>query len=711
MTDLPETPQTPYFMTHHAPFGAWSSFTFGLPGHGVSIDHEALRVSDSANLFAGVALAPGRVKLFPFYSGSERDLEAANLGADCESRWLPFAPQQISHQLTPCINQYSAENLTFRVYSPHHSVPDPTSGGALLYETSPGVIFELRVDNSGGDRPVYAFIGLEWKADGRIVPLDWNTAGALCGITYRGQWALAADPIPGKVFTVRENHILPLLENGTPHIHNAGNQGAVVRVVPAGQVETLTCVFGFYDGAVVTQGIPARYWYTRNFKRVEEVCAAMLQSSGWLKQDCLRFDDEVLQLCPDPRKRALFSQSVRAYLYNSQLLEADSGKALYNVAEGQFCWRNTLDLAADHLGWELWRYPWVVRNIMELYLERYSYTDNVRFPGEPNLRPGGMAFTHDMGSYSAYSPAGSGAYEMSNTGGYSFMTMEQVLNGIYCLTSYALTAGSQAWAQKIQAACLELLASLENRDHYDPAWRDGILKGESTRVGERGHEITTYDSLDPSLQTSRGNLYIVVKTWCAGLLLSAYFDLMQDPASSHRAGDISARAARTLAAHFDASRGCFPANLLQPSASLMLAAVEPLAVPIFLGLSDRLNQFDSLVARLGQHIRACLVPGACLDSATGGLRLVSSSVNSWPSKAILSAFVIEHFFGIDLDQLAPSVMPEFLRWLQVAAAEKTVTDQILVDQPAALAGSCYPRVVTSSFWVAPVFSQIPNFIE
>ena len=35
----------PLFMTHHAPQGAWASFTFGADGRGASIDLEAPQVS------------------------------------------------------------------------------------------------------------------------------------------------------------------------------------------------------------------------------------------------------------------------------------------------------------------------------------------------------------------------------------------------------------------------------------------------------------------------------------------------------------------------------------------------------------------------------------------------------------------------------------------------------------------------------------------
>lgn len=77
---------------------------------------------------------------------------------------------------------------------------------------------------------------------------------------------------------------------------------------------------------------------------------------------------------------------------------------------------------------------------------------------------------------------------------------------------------SQAWLQQSLGVFHSALTSLVNRDHPDPAVRDGIMSADSSRT-LGGSEITTYDSLDTSLGQARDNLYLGGKTWAAYVLL------------------------------------------------------------------------------------------------------------------------------------------------------------------------------------------------
>jgi hypothetical protein len=304
------------------------------------------------------------------------------------------------------------------------------------------------------------------------------------------------------------------------------------------------------------------------------------------------------------------------------------------------------------------------------------------------------------------------------------MTTEELLNGAYCAAGYAIVSGDREWVAARGHVFADILTSLQNRDGPDPSSRTGLPKGETSKVGA-SHEITTYDCLDPSLKSARGNLYIAVKTWCAYLLLAEVFDSLgrgqkaprpnsgqpARPDSGQAASPFAslaaeARAAARLAAgsiagSFDERREAFPSNLAEPSASTMIAAVEPLGVPLFLGLADRLREHADLVAKLARHVRTCLRTGNCLDAATGCLRLVSSSTNTWPSKGFLCAFVLEDFFAIDVPREYPTIMREFAHWMQVTAAERTCSDQIEADTRRLLNGSYYPRMVTSSLWLWP----------
>src|SRR5207248_2803235 len=111
-------------------------------------------------------------------------------------------------------------------------------------------------------------------------------------------------------------------------------------------------------------------------------------------------------------------------------------------------------------------------------------------------------FARDFGFATAYAPgtlpAGSGAGQASafdggaTSPGWSggrFAT-EILLNSIYMLTSYALIADDTPWAKTRLPFARELLVSMENRDHWDPGQRNGILKAES--AGSTGDEQTAF---------------------------------------------------------------------------------------------------------------------------------------------------------------------------------------------------------------------------
>ena len=65
-----------------------------------------------------------------------------------------------------------------------------------------------------------------------------------------------------------------------------------------------------------------------------------------------------------------------------------------------------MDLTADQSFFEGRMNPWTLKNELEFYLERYSYTDQIFFPGEDRLYPGGLTFCHDCGGGEPVHPQG-----------------------------------------------------------------------------------------------------------------------------------------------------------------------------------------------------------------------------------------------------------------------------------------------------------------
>ncbi len=692
---------TPLFMTHHAPPGAWSSFTFGQPGMGVGIDHELLKVDPTGDLLVAISRGSNNVRVMPFINGLKtEDYEGKAAGGVQPSayrRWKIISPQQLQRQLTPGVDEFTGGDLRLRVYSPRFDLPDPQTGAAMKDAICPAVLVEVEVDNTHSDQPANGFFGLAYQGAGRIRPLDWSSDGQLCGIAFGGKWAIAAKAKSREVFTVRSYSIASNVENGQPVIHPSGSEGGILFTVPAGKRSTLVCAIGFYHPGDATQGIACRYAYTGDFADVEGVCRYALDNAGRIKAAATAFDRNAASGGATEQRRQLLAQASQAYYANSSLLRDAGGRLYWSVCEGQFAWRNTLDLAADQLAFELWRHPWISRNVMDLFFDRYSYHDQVRFPDHPDEKhPGGLSFTHDQGNYTTYSPAGSSAYELPGRNGvYSFMTTEQLLNGIYCAAAYAIATGDHQWAERRVKTAGELLSSLENRAHYDPAQREGLLQGETDRVAA-GAEITTYDALDHSLKNSRGNIYVAVKTWCAALMLGDLLELGGDKKRAEAARGFAKKTAASVLKKFDQDKQRFPANLYTGGSSHVMAAIEPLAVPLYCGMETKLVAFPELINALRAHERSGLQKGVCLDAVSGGLRLSSSSLNTWPSKVALALVVVEWLEGKPIEQVCPSAMDALAAWMQTSAAKVTVSDQIQADTGSVIGGSYYPRCVTVS---------------
>lgn len=686
------------FMTHHAPMGAWSSLTFGKPGGGVGIETEALGVQPCGDFIVARSHGKGRTTAFPFFAASESDDYEGRMAGDLRSRagaaWGAMDPPAITRSLGPAVDEFAGADMRLRVISPRGFLELPDDGETHPDAVFPGLLLEFEVDNEDSDEEATGFLGFAHKAGGRMRPLDWCDP-ELAGIALRNNWALAARPAEG-AFTVRSGSVLPFVESGSPVIHAGGIEGGIGFRIPPRTKRTLQAVFGFFrDGRSAVQGAVASYAYARHFDSVEAVCRHGLDGAASLRASASEREEQWKRLIPDPLERALMAQAAQGYYANSSLLRDANGALHWSVCEGQFAWRNTLDLAVDQLPFELAQHPSVARNVIEGFIRRYSYTDSLTFEQDTEpTRPGGISFTHDQGNYTSYSPEGFSGYEAPDRCGvYAYMTTEQLLNGVFCSAAVAISGGDPAWAARHGELARRLLSSIENREHFEPSLRDGILRGQSSRAG-RGAEVTTYDALDHALQKSRGSIYIVVKTWCAGLLLENWLSLCGDAQGADRAKALADRVARTLARAFDKEKTAFPANLLEEGESLVLAALDPLAVPLSCGLASALKRYPEVLNLLHSHARSCLQTGVCVEPGNGGIRLSSTSSNSWPSKLALCMATLEWLEEIHASRGNIRATPVLAQWMQGFASDTTLADQIDVSSSKVLGGVYYPRLVT-----------------
>jgi xylan 1,4-beta-xylosidase len=673
-------------LTPHAPVGAWTALSFGTIGRGAAIQIESLRDTSNADLLVAVRRGgAGGVHALGFVEDA-----AAYPG------WHFLPAADVKRTITPCLDEFSGGGITLRAFTPQAALPNPKRSGNLQYAAAPGVLLEVSIDNSASDEEAHALValrlahGLDDTAH-RLRPLDWSSK-TLVGIAGGSQWLLAAAPVKDEIATLQSDH----LPDFTPRIEPAARTGGIIIKVPARATRTVTLVFAVYRQGLVTQGIDARYYYTNYFPRLEAVANFLLANAARVREACTNFESRAAAACGDPHRLAVFSHAVRAFNARTQVIDSvtPAGPVAYFASIAPDGPRNPLDRIADHLPWELFRNPWVIRNIFDLATTAYAYHDQVRFPGDATpdeLRTGGMTFARDFGFASAYAPGAAVAPSPGRPGTSAFdgaghgpgwaggqFASEILLNAIYMLTGYALMADDTPWAKTRLPFARELLASLENRDHWDPAQRTGILKAESASAA--GPEQTAFSLIPncpPALAQARGSLYLAVKTFCANLLLTTYYQNNNDLHSADYSYAFAQKTAAALAASF---KDILPANLLTPetgpNAPRLLVALEPLALPTYLGLTTTLAEyFPELFAALKAHAEACLKPApeGCLDGAT--LRLLSTSPTTCPAKIISILFVLERLF-----QIAP---PPGI-WEDLAA---TADDN--------------PQLITSALYVRP----------
>jgi len=652
------------------------------------------------NVYVGIedAEKPGHFWTLPFYEGSESaaiDYDVEGLSdLRFENALQAFPDEAIVRRFGASVDEWEAGDLTFRIVSPPRSVPDPSLDDARDF-VAPGLLVEIVADNRRGssDRRVFfGYAGSNRAAGMRIldepglVGVGQGTSVAIatnCANVYAG---LAWQPESILTPHLRENLRFML-----------GSIGLLVGTVAAGESRVFRFAVGFYRDGTATTGIPTRYLYRRYFDRVEDVLQHTLAHADQTLRDARTFDRELASRLSEDRC-FMAAQAIRSYYGSTQLLERADGRPLWVVNEGEYRMMNTFDLTVDQAFYELAFHPWTVRNVLDLFIERYAYLDSARLPGLSELHPGGIAFTHDMGVANNFSPSGHSGYELAGLHGcFSFMSAEELMNWVLTASLYVSHTGDLAWARGVRETFVACLESLENRDHSCPSMRTGVVTRDAARcLG--GAEITTYDSLDASLGQARNNLYLAVKGWASYLGLAQIFGEIGLPEEAGRASDQAERAAATIIAAADGD-GLLPAVIGEGIEARIIPAIEALIYPHIAGICT--ERFSSLTSVLRRHFEAILQPGICLFP-DGGWRLSSTSRNSWLSKIYLCQYVAEEILGHEVDKVADAAHRAWL--LEPENAYYAWSDQMLEGK--AVGSRYYPRGVTSILWTAPGLKQI-----
>jgi len=684
----------PFFNAHHSPIGAFATFTLGHKGAAGGL---GLELAGPANesLYIGVEdrETPGHYRALPFFSGYETKAEDFDVEGLSEfskpSAIDPFADDEIDRTMGAGVDEWRAGDLTFRIFSPVLPVRDPDDGdeAALRNALAPAVLAEITIDNRAGTQPRKAFFG--YKGSDRGAGMRLLDEAGLTGIAQRTTTAIATnDPdVRAGIAFQPEKVLSPDSEENLAFL--VGGLGLLVGTVAPGEVRTFRFAIAFFLEGTATTGIRTRYMYRRWFSSVEDVLHHALDRFESSRKEAEAFDER-LRLRLSPERAFTTAHAIRSYFGSTQLLEREDGRPLWVVNEGEYRMMNTFDLTVDQAFFELSLNPWTVRNVLDLYVERYSYEDAVRFPGSSEGHPGGLAFTHDMGVANAFSRPGYSGYEQSHLKGcFSYMSVEELMNWVLTAGLYDTRTRDMAWTISHRDTFLAALQSLVNRDDPNPSRRNGVTGLDGERCAG-GAEITTYDSLDASLGQARNNLYLAVKGWATYVLLEPILRRLGENAAADLAAAQASLAVATIVAAADED-GMMPAIIGEGMEARIIPAIEALVYPFVAG-----REIDPrLKAALARHFEAVLMPGICKFD-DGAWKLSSTSDNSWLSKIYLCQYVAERILDHAADTEADRAHVDWL--LDEANAYYAWSDQMLAGK--AVGSRYYPRGVTSILWLA-----------
>jgi len=670
------------FQSLHAPRGANGHFALGLFSGG-GFAHEADRAA-SSDVFIGWKRG-NQIACLPFFRSAQSAELAGFVGEQVKPSQLTisaFNESQIERNFHWATDTWRAPRISFSLATPVSGINVPPPEGSFQeFKDSilPAIPARLTLDNRDSSNPLQGFFAVNGLRGLQLLE------GELTGWQTIQGYGFACRPSPN-VRAVSHWDLPSLFTPPHPMPFPLTGMGVLLVKVPAGEIVTLDFVLGWYRSGIVTAGEQKlSYAYTNHYSSLPDVLSRALDLSPQLWNDAESFDRQLLDSRLSPDRQFILAQANRSYWASTMLFDApppSSGHAedlRYVVNEGSFLMLNTLDLAVDHLFYELDFQPWVVRNLLDHFADEYSYTDQC-----------GVSFTHDQGAYNTFSPRGFSSYEVSEQEGcYTYMTHEELLNWILGAALYIHKTGDRSWADSRRGLIALCYESLLNRDHIDPGQRDGLSDNDSSRAGGAG-EITSYDSLDPSLGQTRRNLYIAVKCRGAYLALAWLFDYLGDEAQGREAKQSAELCKTSILAAFDPRIGYIPALMDGQDRSPIIPALEGLIYPHQMGIPP-----DAELTRcLRTHLETILRPGMCLFE-DDGWKLSAHSNNSWMSKIFLAQHVAEKILGIPADSRADKAHAD---WWQIGCPSNPGIDQVFSGTTPEK-NFFYPRAITSYLWL------------
>lgn len=741
------------FNAQHSPMGAFMSFTIGNPGTrggiGLQIGHPADQEVFIGEI-DGDRYSSAPLTCLPFYVGAASNAadaflveQAGPAEQNVRPDAVPFDIKDISRSYSWASDCWRAGHLSFTIYSPFGPIADPDSDtiAALRDSLRPAILAELIIDNSDGKNTRTGIFALNYPHPGPRMITDTlgdKRVGFAChraeGVAAEVYDLTSGEKIQPFGF-MRWSATDGIRERHNP-VHLLGSCPGIGFEVPAGHKYRMVLAIGSYLEGFQTSGLNGKYLYTRYYNGLSDVLSSTLDAAQSLISRSDALDEKLLSAPLSDEQKFLIAHATHSYYGSTQLLEVDS-KPFWVVNEGEYCMMNTLDLSVDHVFWELEHNPWLVRNLLDNFVSTYSYTDEIKIytgdvvvssgdrqvdPSQPppppdaaqldrpyNKSAGGISFTHDMGAHNNFSPDGRSSYELANlTGCFSYMTQEQLCNWTLTAGCYVAKTRDVVWLQKNASVISAILTSMINR-----GGDMGFAQYDSTKTAG-GQEITTYDSLDHSLAQTRNNVYMAVKCWASYHALALMFRDLGDVQLQTKAKDIAEKVAEFVADQ--AENSVLPAIFEKGNPgyeSRILPAAEGCVYPWYFATTGYAGtgaeDFYTTAAEkrmydaLKTHIHALLTDEKARNLfADGGIKLSSTSNNSWMSKIAIFMHVARRVFDLDRDADIDAIMKKadeaHVNWQVVGSSYWACCDQIVSGE--GKASRYYPRIITSALWLS-----------
>jgi hypothetical protein len=659
----------------HAPLGACSTITYGYKGATCGIGTSTgaypyyVPYHDGVGgVLIGLSNTSG-IKLMPFVTN-----------VSTTASFFPDA--SIRRQLTPCTDEYTITQtgLAFTHYSPAWAMAEFNTATLREKKRSflPATWLGFVVNNTNSTIEDFYF-----GVPVAVMPRTFAN-GAYQGCAL-GESALA----------VQSGTCELLSGTRLTSVFNTMTQGMAFHMsVPASSIRTLTVVIAYYRSAVVDSRTGAHYLYTSLFPSIDNVIDSAFAGFGDAQLRCQQLATAMNQAGLNPFRKFLACHTLHSYMADTACLIDPQGRVHWWEIEGLFNYINTFDLTVDHAFYDAAMYPWALRNVLDAFSGAlpgtgYSFTGPLYSPTGMQVATSGFSFHHDMG---LWPNSGTGpAYG-------AVMGDEELQSWILSAGLYWNRTSDHAWLSNNAALLQTCLNSMLLRDHTNAATRDGITK--NVNAGE----ITTWDSLDPSLQRVSFSGRLAVRNWACYLALDSMFNQIGDTFDAAISQNMAAAAAQTIVNRwntYSTTLGYIPALLDGSETAATTPMIEGLAYPAAMGLTNALDRtggpYAAMLQALSNHTMAVLSPSRCLDANTGAW--LSTSVNqiTWQSKMFIAQYVAEVVLGItnkningDVDQIHASV--------QIQGSQVQGYSDAFYGNGTINGGSHYPRGITTSLW-------------